>query len=968
MALGTVKASGGLQTQLVSDRSSDITAQSLSGLGDAVNRLAQTGLGYLNSRTDIEKVYDQRAQASQGLQLDTQFLEYQQARAQEFTEFSRERSANPAGLTKDYDAALAQREAEFLKTVPPRFQEEMKAKLAQDRALRVGSAFTSELTLLDTADTNNLNKGLTTIGSGLKGGGVSLEDAQASWEEMVLKSGLPDADKASFIDKGKQTLQGLEFGTIVEQTAAGYGAVSDGTTGDDVVAAGLLPQDRGVLNVIAQNEAPNYNVWNGGSTFEGYEDHPAATSAAPGESTAAGRYQFILGTWRAASASYEKTYGVKVPNFSPEWQDRVALHWAEHQFNAHYKASTFREILASGDPQRMLIIRDVLGKPRSANPNDLEWQGLGYMSDAQFIETLTGQKGFAGGGTGAATGPNVWTDPRFADLSLDQKQSFANAAAAAAEQQRQSMATELKLQRDSFLDQAYNAGYANQPGVLEALQQSSNWDAEAQARYNSGQEVFRKSENEVAGVGASLAAGAPLARSDIGAFGRWFGPESFAGVAEGNEAAMNKMRWAVGQARIFPEGSADAFSSALGNPQTAPAALEFLASAMAGDTSILKRSGFDQDTIAQVQLYKNLAEREASGDKAFEAYSQAVDAEQRTGKTPTQLSTEASKLFMEKFPSASTLVNDVFDGWFTRQPNTTMNPAVEGQLMLDANSAYLDGYRIYGNADAAEAYMQSSLENLWGVTQTRSVRSSWGPGDFGGQTDKPVLMRYPPEKYYPAIDGDYGFLYNSISEFATANGASPNGAVLIPDATTDKEVREGKLPTYKVLGTGEFGEAIVLPGRFGGDTLEQTAKEAVTSDAAATNSLQYVDDFAQELVDLNAALEKEKQLPTSMEKVEELILKIDATEKKRQASIAAAVEQGYMTPEAVGADPVIYVGNLATEFQSRAEGNEALLRRISGLANGGDPTDAVVMVIAKELRVPKSLAKLVAIELQGAQE
>lgn len=967
MAIGNVRASGGLQTQLMDTRASDITTQAVTGLGDSVNRLVQTGLGYLNSRTDIEAVYDRREQASLGLELDTKFIEYQQARAQEFTEFSRERSAQPMGMTRDYDAALAEREKEFLETVPPRFREEMAAKLAQDRAIRVGSAFTSELTLLDTADTNNLNKGLTSLGSGLKGGTVSLEDAQASWEEMVLKSGLPEADKVSFVEKGKQTLQGLEFGTIVEQTAKGYGAVGDGSNGD-VAAAGLLPQDRAVLNVIAKNEAPNYNVWNGGSTFEGYEDHPAASGKAPGESTAAGRYQFILGTWRAASASYEKTYGVKVPNFSPEWQDRVALHWAETQFNRHYKGATFREILASGDPQRLLLIRDVLGKPRSANPNDLEWKGLGVMGDAEFIEMMTGMSGFAGGGTGAASAPNVWTDPRFADLSIESKLGFASAAAAAAEQFKLDQANNIRLERERFLDQAYNAGYANQPGLLEALQNSPNWDAEAQAKYNSGLEVFRKAESEVSTVGASLAAGNPLSVNEVKQFGRWFGEDSFAGVAMGDQAAMEKMRWAVTQARLFPDGSADAFAQALGNPQTAPGALEFLASAMAGDSSILKRSGFDADTIAQVQLYKNLAEREGNSDKAFQAYSLATDASNRTGKTPTQLTTDASKLFMEKYPSVDAIVNDIFDGWFTASPDTKMNPAVEGQLMLDANSAYLDGYRIYGSEEAAQAYMESSLNNLWGVTQTRKSRTSWGPGDFGSVDDKPVLMRFPPEKYYPALDGDYGFLYDSIGAFAEEAGAQRNGAVLVADDLTEKEVREGKLPTYKVLGTGEFGEVVLLPGRFGGEPLEEVAREAISNDSNAINSLQFIDDFTSELSQLNAELEKEKAMPTSPERVDQLINDIDKAEKKRQAAIVAAVEQGHMSPEAMPQDDSPYVENLASEFVSRMQTNEALAKRIGGIAKGGDPTDAMIMVIARELRVPKSVAQLVAIQIQGAQE
>jgi hypothetical protein len=370
--------------------------------------------------------------------------------------------------------------------------------------------------------------------------------------------------------------------------------------------------------------------------------------------------------------------------------------------------------------------------------------------------------------------------------------------------------------------------------------------------------------------------------------------------------------------------------------------------------------------ISQVQLYKNFAEREGNPDKAFEAYTQASNMEAKTGKTPTQLTNEASDLFMEAYPSSSEVV-DIFDGWFTTSPNVTMNPATEGQLMLDANSAYIDGYKRYGTAEGAEAYMQSSLENLWGVSQTRRGIAEFEPGAGATTADISVLMRHPPEKYYPAIDEDYGYMYQAISDFAAAGGAQSNGAVLIPDAETDKLVREGSLPTYKVLGVGEFGEAILLPGRFGGEALETQAKDSITADSNATNSLQYVDDFSTELVELKTKLDAAQNVPMEPAALEKLILDVEKAEKKRQAAIEAAVEQGYMSPEAMTEEAPIYVYNLATDFQSRLVGNEALTKRIAGLAKGGDPTDAMIMVIAKELRIPKSVASLVAIELQGMQ-
>lgn len=964
MAIGDVKASGGLQAQLVSDRSSEITAQAIGGLGDAVNRLASSGFSYLNSKTDIEKIYDQRAMKSESLELDTRFLKYQQDRANEFTQFARDRSSNPLGMTRDYDAMVGEREKEFLATVPPRHREEMATRLAQDRVQRVGSAFSNELSLMDTADTNTLNTSLNQLGSGLKGKQINLEDAQAEWEDLVYRSGLPDETKQEFVEKGKATLQGLEFGTLVEEGAAGYGAVRDGKDGSDVVAAGLMPQERAVLNAIAKNEAKAYNLWNGGTPFEGYEDHPAETGKAPGESTAAGRYQFIIGTWRLAKASYERTWGVKVPNFSPEWQDRVALHWAEVQFNKHYKGSTFKEILASGDPARLLIIRDVLGKPRSSNPNDLEWKGLGQMKDAEFLEMITGLTGIAGGGTGPATMPDIWTDPRFSNLGLEQKLSFANSAKSAADQFKTSEANRLRLERDSFLDSAYEAGYRNEPGVLEALKQSQYWGAEAQAKYNSGQEVFRKSENDVAKVGAQLADGTPLSADSLKAFGKWFGEDRFTGIMQGDKDAYAVLGWAVDKARIFPDGSVDAFRSALGNPATKQTALEFLAAAHLGDSSILRRSGFSQADIADIQLFANIAKRSADGDKAFEDYSLATDASVRTGKSETVLANEGSKLFQQKYPTADKLV-DHFDGWFSFRPDSKLNPRTEDQLLFDAASAFQDGYKIKGTEEGATAYMEAALEAMWGVSATKSMRASRGPGDFGGETFNNVLMKFPPEKYYPAHDNDYNFLYRAVSEFALAGGASANNAVLVADAQTEQEVKEGKPPTYKVIGQGEFGEALFIEGRFGGQELMDEQVRLIEEDFDRVNAVSAVGAATRQILDVEAELGQAAAMGAPQEEIDAINQRLLSAKRQKETAEIAAQELGYLGPTLSSNVDEAFINNsvqlLATAITSdpAMEQRVAMLQRKYQGKPGEARTLALIEVVQKEMRVTEDVAILV---------
>lgn len=965
MAIGQVKASGGLQAQLVSDQSSEITARATAGLGDAVNRLAMTTLSYMNSKTEIEAIYDRRASVSEGLDITARFAEYQTERGKEFAEYSRGRSSSPMGMTREYDEQLAAREEAFLATVPDRHKDEWRAKLAQDRAQRVGSAFTAELTLMDEADTNTLNQGLNTLGSALKGKQTSLEDAQLEWAELVEKSGLPAETKEQFILNGNSTLQGLEFGTIVEETAKGYGAVNDGSSGD-VAAAGLAPQERGVLNGIAAGESPGYNVWNGGSTFEGYEDHPAATGSAPGESTAAGKYQFTLGTWRAASASYERTYGVKVPDFSPEWQDRVALHWAEKRFNElNGEGLSFKAVLASGDPQQILKIKKVLGNPRGGDKNAVEWQGLGdgYMSDAIFLEVVTGQRGIAGGGTGAPTAPNVWTDPRFANLSLESKLNFSNQATAAADSFKKDQATILSQERKAFMDQAYNAGFTGNPAAVDELKSSQYWDAEAQAKFNEGMEVYRKSESGVAGVSAALSSGTPLAASQSKAFGDWFGQENFAGIASGDAEAYKRMGWAVEQARMFPEGSVDAFRAAMANPNTAPGALEFLASAYAGDSSILKRSGFTQDDIAAVNLFRRIAERSGSAETAYANYEKASSAENRTGRTDTQLSNEAVKLFSETYPTVDEVV-DTFDGWLTSRPDITLNENTGNQLLQDAQTAFQDGYKIYGTSEGAEAYMQSYLDDTWGVTQTRTMYFS--DAATGPMVMKSVLMKHPPEKYYSDENGDGSTLYKALAEFALVGGVKQTDAVLIPDDQTEAEVRSGKLPTYRVLGKGEFGEAILLPNRFGGDALRQDIDEGIEERALKTNSNAAIDRLGREWQDVDAKIKASEATGKDPESIAALRAEQDKLAKGLKGAITASLENNHLSADMPTdiTDPKL--DEIAKTFSETMLYDPTVMRRLDNMTVKvqGDKTqarrDALAKIIQEDYGTTNSVAKILA--------
>jgi len=942
------------------------------GLGDSVNRLAQAGLTYLNTGTDIETVYDRRAMASEALTLDTQFLEYQTARAKEYTEYSRGRSAAPGGMTREYDSLLAAREKEFITTVPERFREEYTARLAEDRANRVSSAFVAELELLDTADAATLNKGLNAIASSVKAGNASLEEGQSRWEAMVTQSALPEATKQEFILNGRSAVQGMAASNLLEKHAGGYGAVSDGSNGD-VVAANLLPQERGVLNAIASRESPGYDVWNGGTSFTGYEDHPAATGTAPGESTAAGRYQFILGTWRAATASYQRAYGVAVPDFSPEWQDRVALHWAEVQFNKHHTGKTFRQILETAIPEELLTIRDVLGKPRSANPNDLEWQGLGHMGDQEFLNMMLGTSGIAGGGTGAAEGPNVWTDPRFADMSLDSKMTYANQISAATDARQREQATTMQLQRDTFLGQVYNASVAGDSALLTSLKQSSYWDGEAQAKENTGREIYASTQRGISGVESSLAANIPLSREQGTAFAQWFGNESFAGIANGDAASYEKLTGAVNRARILPKGINDAFNIALASPSTMTQARSFLASLHKSDPTILDRSGFTQNEIAEIQLFQDLASRAPDLETA-EKQMQTILANEGVTRDPSKVAKEGAASFTETYPLPENII-ERFEGWFAPERNTVINPAAEGQLYSDARQAYETGWRIYANAEAADAYMKTYLDKIWGVTYTTPEADN--PYDvsinrFFTPEKESVLTRFPPEKFYTGADGSMDFLYNSMKNFAVVKGAKPFGIGLMSDDETEKEVRAGKLPTYKVVATDEFGAAILLPGRFGGPILQQQQDEMMTDEAQRKAALAKISGAETNIIEAEGALRNAEASGNSA-MADLAQQQIVEAERAKAAARLSASEQGYINltqpdaPESMITDSAKMLGEAIANDPTTVRRLTFLTDKNSRAGVPNPKETALVEIVSKELKLSTSDAQKVVQLYLGAK-
>ncbi len=116
----------------------------------------------------------------------------------------------------------------------------------------------------------------------------------------------------------------------------------------------LTPERRALLNTIRFAEgtwlagsAEGYRMLYGGGRFDDFKRHPDKVVRRRYVSAAAGAYQFLPQTWRAAARDLE------LPDFGPASQDQAALHLVEKRgaLSAFDREGLTAEVLARLAPE-----------------------------------------------------------------------------------------------------------------------------------------------------------------------------------------------------------------------------------------------------------------------------------------------------------------------------------------------------------------------------------------------------------------------------------------------------------------------------------------------------------------------------------------------------------------------------------------------------------------------------------------
>lgn len=718
------------------------------GTARALGNLARAQGNLIASAGQVVEMAQERQDKQDDFETQRRWIEYngQQDQLQSLRIRGASETRTPQGLADRTLAEIEESNAAFLASVPERLRGEYSVRLEQLTNAKVNGAFTFEyeegnrIFLQDTEQTVN------DLSTRIRNGDISADRGIQEINDLIDASDLPDITRQELRVQALNQFRSIEFETEMGVAMRGGGTVR-AATGEDVVAAGILPHERGLLNAISRPESGgNYNIRFGGVgspgvEFTDFSDHPRVFERTEdGElSSAAGRYQITATTWD----EYAPLVGAT--DFSPANQDRVAIAIARDRYNSQRAGGlTFDQALQSGDPAIILSVKNTL---------DDTWIGFRNLSDDAFLNITQGSQGIAGGGTGSGMFPDIWTDERFAGVTFDQKVALSNAAQQAEQDRMEAERERLAELHQSAVDAANFAavqGQLTEADVDRLIGEGTLADAQEVSNFRRFARQGAERTQGAAAVQQQLTnPNYVFTGNDMDNMNAYIGDSGIGQLSERSEDyASGQFVPFVSRTGIVPSNAGRVLSQQLAstNPQQAGFALGVLGDIYSQNPSTIERmqnlSRQQKDDVALFAANRQFT----TPEEALSLLQQRRDPNQR--QALELLANDGGDAFDDV--SDRTLLNAFDPSIFVRGADF---PASTGQQLLfraDARNIFIQGYQLFqGDEGAALDYMNERLRLEWGTTEIGAGRR---------------LVKNGPERYYPQLDQSHSWIDFNVRE------------------------------------------------------------------------------------------------------------------------------------------------------------------------------------------------------------
>jgi hypothetical protein len=248
------------------------------------------------------------------------------------------------------------------------------------------------------------------------------------------------------------------------------------------------------------------------------------------------------------------------------------------------------------------------------------------------------------------------------------------------------------------------------------------------------------------------------------------------------------------------------------------------------------KSAFGDDTLRRLQTWQarkdsmspiQMAEHfKRADDPSFAAARKKLEDEADTkmsGMTPAKVANE---------------LGSTADRWvpFVNQA-APQDPLAANAMAAEYTRLFKERYADTGDVDKAKAQTVERLKTVW------------GPSTAAGG----ALMKHPPERYYPQVDGSHDWMKKELDDAIIASRGGEPGAPgrdpllfgkpysykLISDARTEADVSSKRPPSYVVVVTDKASGRDTIPLDMQGNptrfsfnpkSAQETAREAFTTD------------------------------------------------------------------------------------------------------------------------------------------